>query len=1118
MIRRKKLPVVSGVRQVWVDLPITNCIVATVLAFGVHSADLKAQQGKATAKPQAGAGKADTKEGVGGSSAEALSIYADAANFQNNRAYDLAIAEWKKLIAKYPADPIISKAHHYLGVCYMESEVPNYQEAIKAFEISVKDPKSELRQETIVNLGFSNYALARESEGNAAEQLPYFKRCRDVMAALLKQYPESDFTDQACFYAGEAEYAMGARDQAVTWYKKLLSTAELKASPFRSDAYYSMGVCYEELKQPGVAVETYDQLLKEFPAYRLVDEVKLRKADLLVQLQKIPEAEAVYGELAAKQGFANAAYALYRQAYCVGQQKRLEESAALYQQVADKFPQSDLAAGSMLAAGQAWFRAGKKEEATKSFEKLISKQDAKAAEASHWLALAAIQNREYPRAEQLARVALAWQSPPAIATLLKMDLADALYEQADKIDEANRLYAEVINVDPKSPVAARAAYNLSFSSLQSQQYDRALEWSEFFLKNYPQDPLLSDVAYIGAESALLKGDAVGAIDRYTKLLEMDKENPSRNLWVLRLNRARNTAGQFDKVIQILGPQIDKLPSPTLQAEAHFIVGSSYLFSSNPEAAQQQLQASLEKDAKWAQADEVLLLLATVLAQRGQVQESAKVLQRLLSEYPNSAMRSNAEFRLAQLSAAEGDFSQALERYRKALEAKPDPKLVGYAQYGKAWSLMQQQKYDEAVSELDALISKGEEPAVVVEAKLAKGISLRQAGKLEQAVTALNDFLNSKPEGERLGNGLYELGLAQTQAKQFSLAADSFQRIRKEQPNYPAMDKVLYELGWALKSQQKDDESVAVFSELTTSAPKSPLAAEAHYHLAQVDYAKGEYAKATEHYQAAAEASEPALKQKAIYKLGWSLYQQEQFEPAGEKFAQLAKEFPESTMIVPALFMSGECRFRQDQFAPALEFYRQARTALEKLTDRSPVPAQVQVLTYLHGAQCLREAKLWPEMQTWLQVILDKYNDSPFIAQTMYELGYCYQNQNQTAEAIKAFSEVADKYRTEVAARSRFMLGELYFGQRDFTKAIPQFQRVMYGYGGESAAPEIKNWQARSAFEAGRCSEVLIADLKGEKREKAIKIANDFYQYILDKHPQHEIAVQAKTRLEALKQL
>ena len=77
---------------------------------------------------------------------------------------------------------------------------------------------------------------------------------------------------------------------------------------------------------------------------------------------------------------------------------------------------------------------------------------------------------------------------------------------------------------------------------------------------------------------------------------------------------------------------------------------------------------------------------------------------------------------------------------------------------------------------------------------------------------------------------------------------------------------------------------------------------------------------------------------------------------------------------------------------------------------------------------------------------------------------------------------------------------------------------MYGYGGESATAEVKNWQARSAFEAGRCSEVLIADLNGDKKVRAIKIASDFYQYVVDKHAQHDLGEQAKTRLAALKQL
>lgn len=1078
---------------------------------------LAGRQDKENSKPDKK--QADEPEKVNGSSVEALNIYADAANFQNNRAFELAIAEWKKLIGKFPEDPIISKARHYLGLCMMEKEVPDYEAAIRELETAAKDTKSELRQESIVNLGFCNYALAREQDDNSEEQGKYFKRCRDVMATLLKQYPESDFTDQAYFYAGESEYAMGQRDQALSWYKKLIATAELKISPFRADALYSMGVCYEELKQSGVALETYDQLLKEFPTYRLADEVKLRKADILVQQQNLTTAEAIYKELAAKKNFTNSEYALFRQAYCVGQQNRYEEAAGIYEQFANQYNTSDLASSAILAAGQAWYKAGKKPQAEASFEKLLVKKDSQAAEAAHWLSMSATQQKDFVRGESLARQALEWKPSEAITALLKMDLADALFEQPEKQQESWKIYSDLVQADPDSAVAARANYNLAFASLQTQQYDNALKWTDRFLQTYKEDPLRADVGYIGAEAALLKGDAENAATRYGKLLEENKDNPSRNLWVLRLNRARNMAGQFDKVISALGPQIERLPSKSLQAEAYFIVGSSYFFSNKADAAQKQLELSLNQDSKWAQADEVMFLLAQVLAQRGKVQDSVKALERMIAEFPNSALRSNAEFKIAQISAAEGDFEAALMRYRKALDAQPDPKLAGFAQYGKAWSLLQQQKYDEAVVELDALINQNENPAVVTEAKLARGIALRQAGKLENAVSALVEFLKGNPEGDRLGHGLYELGLAQTQTKQFAQAAESFQRIRSELPSYVAMDKVLYELGWALKSLQKDDEATTAFADLIQRSADSPLAAEAHYHLAQVDYAKGTYDKAVEHYVAAVKgASDDSLKQKALYKLGWSYYQQEKYEPASESFAELAKMSGDGSMKIPALFMSGECEFKRDQFDSALEFYQQSREALEMLSDRKSIPNQVQVLTYLHGAQCLREAKKWGDMEKWLQVILDRYSDSGYMAQTMYELAFCYQNQNKTNEAIKAYSDVADKYRSEIAARSRFMLGELYFGQRDFAKAIPEFQRVMYGYGGESASADIKNWQARSAFEAGRCSEVLIADLSGDKKTRAVKIATDFYQYVVDKHPQHELNEKAKTRLSALKQL
>ena len=119
------------------------------------------------------------------------------------------------------------------------------------------------------------------------------------------------------------------------------------------------------------------------------------------------------------------------------------------------------------------------------------------------------------------------------------------------------------------------------------------------------------------------------------------------------------------------------------------------------------------------------------------------------------------------------------------------------------------------------------------------------------------------------------------------------------------------------------------------------------------------------------------------------------------------------------------------------------------------------------------------------------------------------------EAVKLYLEVAEDQRNELGARSRFMIGEVYFADRNFAKAISEFQKVMYGYGGTQAPDDIKNWQARSAFEAGRCSEVVISDLSGERRRKAADNAKKFYQFIVENHPQHSLAKQAAEQIETL---
>ena len=128
---------------------------------------------------------------------ESLAAYADAANFQTNGAFDLAIDAWKDFLKEYPKDKMASRAAHYLGVCYMQKESPDYAAAAEAFERALKNSKFELREESLANQGWCWYAASDEGETRNAK---YLKATIAAYDKLQKEKPKSQFLDRALFY------------------------------------------------------------------------------------------------------------------------------------------------------------------------------------------------------------------------------------------------------------------------------------------------------------------------------------------------------------------------------------------------------------------------------------------------------------------------------------------------------------------------------------------------------------------------------------------------------------------------------------------------------------------------------------------------------------------------------------------------------------------------------------------------------------------------------------------------------------------------------------------------------------------------------------------------------
>lgn len=1054
----------------------------------------------------------------------AMAAYADAANFQTGNALNLAIDAWQSFLSKYPKHPMSADAAHYLGVCYMQLEKPDYAAAAKAFERALKKTKYDLREESLANFGWCNFIASGEGANRDQAKL---KVSLNAFQQLLKESPNTRFLDRALFYSGEAAYGMGDAKRAIEFYDRLLAMPKAKTSQLRCDALYARGVAYEELKQFERALNSFNQLLTSCERSELITDVQLRMGDMLILQQDYAAAVRAFGKA---MDSANAeddrAYALFRQAFAHVQADNPAEAAKKYDRLLAEYPTSNYATDAILASAQSTYRSGNINEAATRFRKVMDQNNLVAAtEAAHWLARIEINRNRPAEAIQITRAQIGRGLKGRFAIDLQLDFAEALSMQPKTLEESMKEFERIYRENLDSTLAPRALYNAAFSALQLQNPRKALSLALEFIKRFPKDELVPDIKFVAAESQLLTSQESAAADTYKHLLESTrKDNIQRPIWVLGAGSAFMTAERFQDVIRIIGPELDNLPEPAQRAEAHFLIGQAFSKLGNYQQAADSLQDSITSAPDWSRLDEVLLLSGQCKASLGNNQGASRDWRRVIERNQNRQMTAQAQYKLGQLANSAGKYPDAIRYYDQVLQNKSNPKLVPYALYGKGGALMQTQQFAEAIAPLSEMLLEYPDHPLHSDALLARGIARRNSGQSAEAGEDLKTYLETKPKGLNLGHALYEAALIDQTNKQPGMAAAKLEALIRQVPEYPTMDEVLYELGWSLEESGNESAAIKYFSMLTRNHSSSPLFAEAAYYLGQKAYLKEKWREAANLFRlASGESEDPKLAENSYYRLGWSLFKAMDYAASEKAFSEMAKLFPKGQFTFDAKTMTAECRFKRGEYQSAYDAYAVARSAIlsrnetaKNILDKSE--RQVRELVFLHGGQSAAQLKKWQTAIEWYNELRERFPSSEYLPQIFYETGFAYQQLNKPTEALGFYQELADKYRNATAARARFMMGEIHFANREYDQAIPEFQRVMYGFGADQAPDEIKNWQAKSGFEAGRCSDLLLQNAKTDNaRNKARNYATDFYRYVIEKHPDHELADKSRDRLEKLKQ-
>ena len=815
----------------------------------------------------------------------------------------------------------------------------------------------------------------------------------------------------------------------------------------------------------------------------MVAEVRSRLGDLLIAEKRFEEAvEVLGGNVGQDADPTETAYAMLRRGDAAAAAGKTDQAVEYYDRLIERFPDQPRAEVARLAAAKIQYRDGKLADASERLALLARSSDPDvAAESAHWLSrlrlrVGAADDAARIASETLDRVGSAATDSDYLDDL-RYDLARAVAADPMRLVESIDLYVAVADQHPGSPLAPRAIYNAAYSSLKAGDPRRAITLADRYLEAERSATPMSAVSesavsesavsesaasldvelrLVRAEARLADDDPSAAAEDLGRLIETRPDDARVGDWVRRAATALVRAEQTDEAIDLLTRHEEAAGAAGL-----FLRGQLHLKNERPGPAAEALvrAASMptppDDPAGLRLRRESRLWLAVAEQRRGDLDSAKETFERVIAEGESVDEKS-----------VDGDLLETARYKLAALLAGEDD--------------------ERAAALFDRVITGGHQPALVPSAMLGRADALARVDRTEDAIALLSRLIAEYPDHELIPRARYDRGLLRVAAGQAEEAAADLKEFLASEPAGPMLGDALYELALMQQAAGRFEESATLLSRLRSEVPDFDAMDD------------------------------------VVYRLAWSQMKAGQTETARQLFESLiaAGDAQSNPYRLQSLAMIGQSYFDEGQFLKALDVFQRARQIVASEpagSSRLDRDAQrIRELVLLRGGQSAAQLDRHQEAIEWLDELRLKFPANGSLAELFFELGSSHRQIDDNEAALKYFGEVTEHYRNELAARARFMRGEIYFDQDKFDVAIDEFQRLMFGFGGDRAPSSIKTWQARAGFEAGRCAELLASTAGGDEgRRKALKIAARFYDYVRQKHPDHELASQAARRSEAI---
>jgi TolA-binding protein len=1063
----------------------------------------------------------------------AMDLYYSANSLCSRRFYKLAVVEYKSFLSQYgnhakaplakwglaislynlgqlkEAEPLFKELagngavaaqeqlHNLWGACLLEQK--RFPEAEKAFNWSIKNAKDPASEQTanartaLIEAMFlqdkwAEVIAVADEAGKLAPNSPYTPQIRyqgAVARAKLKKYDEAASVLKEIIAAGKdaalVHRATFHLAECLRCSDKLAESAELyktaattQKGEFSEYAHYNYGMVLFLLEKYPESIAALTDFRKLYPSTTLSPEANLYIGRALIELKDYARADVFLRPLATGHNSPLMPAAVLWYARMHVRANNPTQAVNILKDVESRFAKDPLLPAMINELATAHMALRRHDQAAAAFVRAQSV--AAGDEAMDFMRLQAFclhRAGQYPQSLEVCEAfARKYPKSPRLSDVLFLKAENLLLLK--KEPEALAAYDVFLKAEPKHKDALLAHLRRAQLHANLKKWAPAAENIEAVLAGDHKAAIFDQAWYLAGDYAFQAGDWDKAVKAFETFIAEKPQQPNIDAAMYALALAYEHVKQNDKALETLKDLIVD----------HY--GQS--ISEKPGADKGFTKAGASKAGK---------------SKTGR----AKVPPRKQDAGPTYDYLQLARVTMGRLLYEAGrlDEAQAVLLDARNSYAALRQERDGDAEYYLGWIATKQDRQADAAKYF-AELANYPKHAFATDATLQSAILQIRDGQLAPALGRLQELLKANPQHPKADQATYYIGLCYARLNK---PGEALPYLKAVQAKYPASDRADEALCWQGRCEELDGpdpaaraaKASATYKTFIQKYPKSELLADVLVDLAKLEFEAKRYDQVIasmvglvgEDFTRPMES--PALRERALYLLGWS------YSKTG-KAALSAKAFEEMTkaqagggvMTASAAFLAGEARMQAKEYPAALEHFTKAVAAARPGTDD-------HASALIRRGECEALTDRWKESQASCAAFIRQYGNAKhkLLPRAEFGLGWALENQKDYARAIEAYRQVtAGKGKDALAARCQFQIGECLFASDKLDQAVKEFILVETTY----AIPE---WTARAILELGRVREAQ------DREDEAM----DRYKEVIKRFPDTTAAGVAKTRLKAL---